>query len=79
MWGYEVYSRMKGTDSKPQITARTDKEGNFIRHESEIIKNYLVHQTIQTKMKTASSYYGMKSERNASIYSFTNYKVPADD
>jgi hypothetical protein len=37
---------MKGTDSKTTATARTDKEGNFIRHESEIIKNYLVHQII---------------------------------
>jgi len=41
-----VYSRIKGTDSKPTITARTDKEGNFIRYENEIIKNYFVHQII---------------------------------
>jgi hypothetical protein len=53
---------MKGTDSKPTITVRTDKEGNFIRHESEIIKNYLVHQIIQTKKKTASSYYRIKKK-----------------
>jgi len=32
---------MKGTDSKPKITVRTDKEGNFIGHESEIIKKLL--------------------------------------
>jgi hypothetical protein len=43
---------MKGTDSKPTITAIADKEGNFNRCESKIIKNYLVHKIKQMTKKT---------------------------
>jgi hypothetical protein len=39
-----VYSRMKGTDSKPTITMSKDKEWNGCA--SEIIKNHLVYQII---------------------------------
>lgn len=74
-----MYSRIKGTDSKPTITVRTDTEGNFIRCESEIIKNYLVHKIIQVTKKTASSHYRMKNEISASICSFKKYRFSAKD